>query len=183
MENTTDSLYEKHIIAAVRSKKEFDAALKSRVDNIFLLAGSILTVPDYIAAANAAHKRLFLHMDMIDGLGRDTAAVEYIAHLAPYGVISTHGNLIKGAKKLGLYTVQRFFIVDGQSLGTALDTVRQTKPTYAELMPGSVYRAIRAFGTCGIPVIAGGLISTPGEAMLALKAGASAVSTSCAALW
>ena len=73
-------------------------------------------------------------MDMTDGLGKDASAVEYVLKLGVFGVISTRGNIIKTARALGLCTVQRFFIVDGQSVKTALDTVHQTKPSYAELI-------------------------------------------------
>ena len=171
------------VIAAVRSRREFEAALASRTPAIFLLAGTILDLTAYIAAANRAQKKLFLHMDMIDGLGKDAAAVEYVAKLAPYGIISTRGNIIKQAKALGLCTVQRFFIVDGRSVATAQDTVRQTKPAFAELMPGLVDKAIGEFRAENLPIIAGGLISSPDEVEKALAAGAVAVSTSEHSLW
>lgn len=171
------------IIAAVRSRREFETALACRTTAIFLLAGAILDLPAYIAAANQADKKLFIHMDMIDGLGKDAAAVEYVAKLAPYGIISTRGNIIKLAKNLGLCTVQRFFIVDGRSVATAKDTVRQTKPAFAELMPGLVGKAIREFCSENLPIIAGGLVSDPAEVKSSLAAGAVAVSTSEQSLW
>lgn len=171
------------VIAAVRSRREFEGALAAPPASIFLLAGSISELPRYISEAENAGKKLFLHMDMIEGLGKDGAAVEYVASLAPYGVISTRGNLVKQAKAAGLCTVQRFFIVDGRSVETALDTVRQTKPAFAELMPGLVDKAIRAFSDEGLSIIAGGLISTPDEARRALTSGAVAVSTSARTLW
>ncbi len=171
------------VIAAVRSKEEFDVALRSPVSNLFLLAGSISELPMFIRSAAAADKNLFLHVDMIEGLGKDSAGIEYVASLAPHGIISTRGNLIKAAKAIGLCTVQRFFIVDARSVETALDTLKQTRPTYAELMPGLVCKAIRTFTATGLPIIAGGLITTPEEVLLARKAGAAAVSTSARDLW
>lgn len=171
------------IIAAVRSTEDFEAALRSPIKVIFLLSGSISKLPYFIHAANAADKKLFLHFDMIDGLGKDAAGVDYVASLAPYGIISTRGNLIKAAKNAGLCTVQRFFIVDGRSVETALDTLKQTRPHYAELMPGLVYKALHTFTNTGFPIIAGGLITTPEEALLALRSGATAVSTSARDLW
>ncbi len=176
-------LSEHPIIAAVRTKSEFTKALSAKTETVFLLAGAITDLPMAIDAAKRAGKKLYLHMDMIDGLGKDAAAVDYVASLGLYGIISTRGNIIKAAKNAGLYTVQRFFIVDGRSVTTALDTLHQTKPTYAELMPGLVYKAIKAFHDGGFPIIAGGLIGTPDEVKCALDAGACAVSTSEQALW
>ena len=124
----------KHIIAAVRSRYEFEKAVVSEAENIFLLSANIIELLWYINTAKAHNKRLFLHMDMTDGLGKDASAVEYVLKLGVFGVISTRGNIIKTARALGLCTVQRFFIVDGQSVKTALDTVHQTKPSYAELI-------------------------------------------------
>lgn len=93
------------------------------------------------------------------------------------------GNLIKFAKSCGLCTVQRFFIVDGRSVETALDTLRQTKPMFAELMPGLVCKTVRTFSETGLPIIAGGLVTTPEEVRDAFEAGAYAVSTSARLLW
>lgn len=171
------------IISAVRCKKDFEKALTSKPENIFLLSGNILELMEYISKANEHKKRLFLHMDMIDGLGKDSAAVEFIARLGVFGVISTRGNIIKHANALGLCTVQRFFIVDSRSLTTALETVHQTKPSYAELMPGIVCKAISEFSKEQTLVIAGGLINTVSEAENAFNMGATAVSTSEYLLW
>lgn len=179
----TDIFSENRIIAAVRSRYEFEKAVVSEAENIFLLFGNILELLRYISRAREHGKRLFLHMDMTDGLGKDTAAVEYVAKLGIFGVISTRGNIIKTARSLGLCTVQRFFIVDGQSVKTALETVRQTKPSYAELMPGLVYKAIEEFSAEKTPIIAGGLIGARTEAELAFAHGAVAVSTSESSLW
>ena len=73
---------EKTIIAAVRSKKEFDAALNSRSQVIFLLSGTISELPAFLHAAHKCSKKLFLHLDMIEGLAGDAAGVEYAAGLA-----------------------------------------------------------------------------------------------------
>ena len=173
----------KRIIAAVRSRYEFEKAVKSEADNIFLLSANIIELLWYIDTAKSHGKRLFLHMDMTDGLGKDSAAVEYIAKLGVFGIISTRGNIIKTAKNFGLCTVQRFFIVDGQSVKTALETLHSTKPSYAELMPGLVYKAFAEFSEESTPIIAGGLINTPEEVKSAFDFGAVAVSTSESSLW
>lgn len=171
------------IISAVRSRYEFEKALYAKPENIFLLSGTLLELAHLSLMAKEHGKRLFLHLDMIDGLGKDSAAVEFVARLGFFGIISTRGNIIKQAKSLGLCTVQRFFIVDGQSVKTALETITQTKPSYAELMPGLATKAIKEFSAEQTPIIAGGLIQSHEEARLAIDAGAVAVSTSERSLW
>ena len=179
----TDKIPSGRVIAAVRSGREFELACQSGCNTIFLLSSTILELHDYITLAASAGKKLFIHGDMTEGLAKDAAAVEFISKLKPFGIISTRGNMIKQAKSLGLCTVQRFFVVDGQSVKTALDTVRQIKPDYAEIMPGIACKVIKEFSADGFKTIAGGLITTSSEAVQALSSGAVAVSTSCQSLW
>ena len=181
--NTAGLFAGSRIVAAVRTRAEWEATWSSPVKNVFLLGGTVSELPFTVAEAREHGKRLFVHADRVEGLGHDAAAVEFIARLAPFGVISTHAPIVKRAGAAGLCTVLRFFIVDGRSVATALETLSQTRPDYAELMPGLVCKTIRAFADTGIPVIAGGLVTTRAEADDALAAGAVAVSTSAAGLW
>jgi glycerol uptake operon antiterminator len=50
-------------------------------------------------------------------------------------------------------------------------------------MPGVIGKAITKFSSCGIPVIAGGLVQTKTEVTDALGCGATAVSTGKEELW
>ena len=174
---------ENPVIAAVRSREEFDTAIESPVNNIFLLSCSIMDIKLYIDKANQKGKRIFVHLDMVDGLGKDAEALKFISRLSPYGIISTRGNTIKTAKQYELVTVQRFFMVDGQSVDTALESVKVNKPSYVEIMPGVIPKLIKRFHDNGIPVIAGGLISQENEAYDAINAGAIAISTSHRKFW
>ena len=54
---------------------------------------------------------------------------------------------------------------------------------FAELMPGLVCKTVRTFSETGLPIIAGGLVTTPEEVRDAFEAGAYAVSTSARLLW
>ena len=166
------------VIPAVRTPLEYAKALGSAHEYLFLLYDTVSSLPEHITLAKKHGKRLFIHMDMIDGLGRDAAAVDFLASLGAFGIISTRSPLVKYAKSRGLRTVQRFFIVDGKSVETALDAVSKCPPDYIELMPGLVCKEISAFASRGVPVIAGGLIETRAEADAAITAGAAAVSTS-----
>lgn len=90
----------KTVIAAVRSKQELEHALCSRAEVIFLLSGTISELPALLRAAHRMGKKLFLHLDMIEGLAKDAAGVEYAAGLAPDGIISTRGQSDKDCQKL-----------------------------------------------------------------------------------
>ena len=177
------------IIAAARTPDDFLAAVKSPCEIIFWLSPTIMTLEPYIAKAHALEeegdeKSIFVHIDMTDGIGKDSAGLEYLHYLGVDGIISTRGNLIKSAREAGLITVQRFFIVDSRSITTAFDTVRSSKPDMIEIMPGLMPGVITHFAqSTDLPVIAGGLIECKDDVIAALSAGASAISTSKEELW
>lgn len=177
-----DALGDNPIIAAV--KERFLAeALASPANVIFMLGGSILSIEENIKKAHKQGKLLFLHLDLADGIGKDKTGVEYLSGLGIDGIISTRSNLIKSAKELGLYTVQRFFALDSQGLESIGDMLSLSHPDIIEIMPGVIGKAIKKFASGDIPVIAGGLIETKAEVMGALNLGALAVSTGKKELW
>lgn len=174
----------KPVIAAVRNDIALKTALESDVDTIFLLCSDILSLEQTLANVHKAGKQLFLHIDLTEGLGKDKRGIQYAASLKFDGIISTRGNLIRYARECGLFTVQRFFIVDNHSMNTAIESVKQSGPNSIEIMPGLLPKVVAKLITqTEIPVIAGGLIETHQEAKIALLAGAAAVSTGKKELW
>jgi glycerol uptake operon antiterminator len=173
------------VIAAIKDYDGACAAADAPPDVVFVLGGTLQEVPVLIGVLREAGKRVLLHADLIDGLGRSDAAVEFIARtLRPDGLLSTHRPVLRAAKREGLVTVQRLFMLDSASMATGVRAIAHDAPDFIELMPGVIPKAIAYFRTqTGVPVIAGGMITTREEARLALEAGAAAVSTSERALW
>ena len=175
------------IIAAARHGNDFLEAVKSPCEIIFWLSPNIMTIKSDLLKAkklSPSEKKIFVHIDMADGIGKDSAGLEFLRALGVDGIISTRGSLIKSARELGLMTVQRFFILDSHSIETAFDSIKSAKPDMIEIMPGLMARQITYFTEkCDIPVIAGGLIETKDDVIAALSAGASAISTSKSELW
>ncbi len=172
------------IIAAVKSKVDFEKALASEVQAIFMLSSNIMDADALAEAAHGAGKLLFLHMDFVDGLSKDGAGVHFLATKQIDGIISTRSHVIAAAKEAGLLSVQRFFMIDSRSVDTALEALRQSKPDMAEIMPALAYKSItRIKKNVNIPLIAGGLIEFKDEIFSAMNAGASMVSTGKQELW
>jgi glycerol uptake operon antiterminator len=172
------------IIAAVRAEDDLDFALEAPVEVVFLLNSSILSLHNTAARTHSAGKKLFVHMDFAEGVGRDKAGLQFVGSCGVDGVLSTRSGLVRLAHECGLITVQRFFIVDSHSVDTAVDSIRATNPDMIELMPGIVLRAISSFkAKVSMPIIAGGLIETKSDIIEALSAGASAISTGKKELW
>ncbi|MBE7035608.1 MAG: glycerol-3-phosphate responsive antiterminator [Ruminococcaceae bacterium] len=173
-----------HIIAAVRGEQEFENALLQNVSIIFDLSPDLLSVANRIKKAHGAGKKLFVHIDLATGIGKDESGLSFLKGVGVDGIISTRTNIIKLAKKLDMFTVQRFFIVDSHSIDTSIEAVKTSKPDMIEIMPGTIAKVIRRLKIeLDMPIVAGGLIETEKEIEEVLECGASAVSTGKKELW
>lgn len=172
------------IIAAVNSDNLLSKAIESDLDVVFVLYGTILTLPGIVDTLKNSGKTVIVHTDLITGLASKEIAVDYIAkNTRADGIISTKTNVVKRAKELGLIAGERSFIVDSMALSATLSHINSTKPDFLEVMPGLVYRVITELSEYGIPIVAGGLINSRDEILSALNAGASAISSSSPKVW
>ncbi len=175
---------ESRVIAAVRNEKDWETALKSKVTTIFDLSPELFTLKERVESAHGAGKQLFIHLDLAMGIGKDRTGIQFVKESGVDGIISTRVNIIKIAREIGLFTVQRVFIVDAHSVETTIDSARASKTDMIEIMPGIVGKIIEIMKErLTIPLIAGGLIETKEEAAFALSCGAAAVSTGKQTLW
>ncbi len=170
------------VIAAVQNNN-LSAALASPVEIIFNLKISILEISDCIKSAHLAGKKIFIHIDLADGIGKDKMGIQYLAGLGVDGIISTRPQLIRYANDAGLVTVQRFFALDSKGVESIGEMLESAKPDLIEIMPGIASKVIKRFVGSDIPVIAGGLIETKQEVTDAIKNGAEAISTGKKELW
>lgn len=180
------ALDEHPVIAAVRDEAGLNEALAAPVRVVFQLAAELSRLQAVSAAAAEAGKLLFIHLDFVEGLGKDEAGLAFLVrHARPAGVITTRTGLIQAARRAGVIPVQRLFLLDSQSLGTGLDAARHSKAEVVEVLPGIVPRAVSAVRS-QLPnslIIAGGLVRTETEVRKVLAVGAAGVSTSSGALW
>ena len=177
-----DSLERCPVIAAVR-EEQWERALSAPPELLFLLNASLLSIKQRCEEAHAAGKHVFVHLDLAEGIGRDKTGIRYLADCGVDGILSTKAQLIRWAKEQNLLAIQRFFVMDSQSMNSIADMVHSSEPHLMEIMPGVITKAVSRFAGGPIPVIAGGLVETKAEVTAALKAGAMAVSTGKKDLW
>ncbi|WP_027417085.1 glycerol-3-phosphate responsive antiterminator [Aneurinibacillus terranovensis] len=172
-------------IASVKSNKHLEKAIESNVSGVFLLTGNIGIIKRYVDLFISNRLFVFLHLEKIGGLQVDREGLEFIAsYVKPTGIISTKSSTIKQAKKLGLRTIQRVFLVDSDALQHGIETCETVQPDAIELMPGIIPTMIeKVRALTDIPIITGGLISTAEEMREPLKHGAIAISTGNPDLW
>jgi glycerol uptake operon antiterminator len=174
------------VIPAARSMEDFKVALSHTISpSVVLLFGDINTLPTLIAQATEHKKRIVLHIDLFDGIGKDKAGIKFLARLGIHAIITTKTHLCRFAREEGMIVVQRLFLMDSDSLRTGLKLVQNFKPDAIEILPGSVPASVvqEMISETGLPILAGGLIRTKEDVDHAVERGISAVSTSRRELW
>ena len=178
-------LEESPIIAAIKSWEGLEKSLKSECKVVFVLFGTICDIDQIVARIKDAGKVAIVHVDMIQGLSSKRVAVDFIAHnTRADGIISTKNTLVEHAKEMGLYAIQRTFVVDSIALDTLKKQIEMFRPDAVEIMPGVMPKILKIMREyTDIPLIAGGLLSDKKDVMAAFEAGADAISATNEAVW
>jgi glycerol uptake operon antiterminator len=115
----------------------------------------------------------------------DSYGLEYLANaIKPTGIITTKTNVVKSVKRLGLITIQRFFLVDTEGLDNIAKSIGQIEPDIIELMPARIPEVIcKVKGFTSLPIITGGLLVNRSQALDCLEYGATGISSSRSELW
>lgn len=173
------------VIPAVRSKADFGLALKSKAPGIILLFGDILALPALLEGAAAGGKKLIVHLDLLEGIGRDKAGIRFLARMGVEAVISTKPQLLKAAQEEEMTAIQRLFMMDSETLKNGVKILRNARPDAVEILPASVPSFVfqEVARETRLPVFAGGLVQSADDVRRALESGAFAVSTSKTSLW
>jgi len=107
MQDLRECFREHPVIASIRNDSDFKYALNSKVAALFILHGDIFNLPRIMEECKKYNKLVFLHMDLIKGIGRDREGLIYLAKKELCnGIVTTKNNLIDTAKKQGLIAIQ-----------------------------------------------------------------------------
>ncbi|MCT4599021.1 MAG: glycerol-3-phosphate responsive antiterminator [Vallitalea sp.] len=180
-----DFFIDNPIIAAVNSDCKLNEALSSPSNIIFLLYGDIFNLETNVNIIKKHNKKVFVHFDLIKGFSSDSCSLKYVHEkIQPDGIITTKSTIVKKAKSLNFFVIQRLFVLDSLSIDTGIHSVKSVHPDAIEIMPGIVPKITKIISnTFSVPIICGGLINQKKEIIDSLGAGATCVSTSCAELW
>ncbi|RXZ78482.1 glycerol-3-phosphate responsive antiterminator [Paenibacillaceae bacterium] len=179
------SFYNQTVLPAVRKMKDLEKLMRLSYDYVVMLDCHISQVKPIVDMIGSYGKKVLLHADLIDGLKNDEYAAEYLCqNIQPAGLISTRAGVIAKTKQNGLLAIQRLFLLDTIALEKSYKLLERTKPDYIEVLPGVMPHIIaEVHERTGIPIFAGGLIRTVQDVEEAVRAGATAVTTSRAELW
>lgn len=175
------------VIAAIKDENGLKRCLESDIQIVFVLYGDICNIAEIVDRLKEAGKTVFIHMDLIGGLGSREIAVTYIHSVTRAdGIISTKPALIKQAKEHDFFAVMRFFMLDSMAYDNIRKQIENIRPDMIEIIPGAMPKVITRlcnFIEGKVPVIAGGMITDKEDTMAALNAGATAISTTNQNVW
>lgn len=180
-----DDLASHPTIAGIKDDRGLKAVLNSPCKAVFLLYGTILNLAEIVRQLKDAGKRVFVNVDLVDGLAQKEVVVDFVKQMtAADGILSSKVSMIKTAKAQKLLAIHRFFLIDSFSYHNVAKLAELSKPDCIEIMPGCMPKVISwVVGSVPIPLIAGGLVCDHDDAAAAMQAGAVAISSTNAAVW
>jgi glycerol uptake operon antiterminator len=173
------------LIAAIKNPKQLDMFLKTELQVAFLQTGNISVIKRYVDLLKEHQRFVFLHVEKIPGISYDREGLQFLAKFVkPHGIVTTKSSLVQLAKKEGLITVQRLFLIDTDAVENGIKSIHDVEPHALEVMPGLIPEMIEMIRkqTC-VPIITGGLIQHEQHIEAALRSGAVSVSTGNPKLW
>lgn len=173
------------IIASITNEEQLTHVWDAPLSRVILMTGDITTLGGIVSKLHSMEKQVYVHMEMVNGLGRDASAVHYIAReFGVDGIVTTKSHIIAAARQAGIRSVQRVFAIDTAAVETGIRLTGTSKPDEVELMPGLMPRIIREVkAKVNRPLIVGGLIRYEEEIQEALESGADYVSVGHPSFW
>jgi len=170
--------------AAITHDGCLDAALASRVGIIFILRGDGFELGPLVRRIHDAGKLVAVHLDLVDGLRADRAAVAWLRRAGVDALISSHGQLMRAVQREGMVAIHRLLLVRHSLLESGFAAVARSGADIVEVLPGAILPDVRAIlPPLDVPLLAGGFIRTEEDARAVLAAGAAGVTTSAEDLW
>ncbi|XKF97049.1 glycerol-3-phosphate responsive antiterminator [Exiguobacterium aurantiacum] len=182
---TLRTIGQEKMIASIKSPKQLEKFLQSDVTTTFLMMGTLSTLDRYVAHLKRENRTVFLHAERINGISLDRDGIDYLAkRVGADGIVTTKASVIQHAKRAGLMTVQRLFLVDSDAISSGIKMAKDQQPDALELMPGLIPSVIEHVAEhVSLPIVTGGMIRKPIHVHEALSHGAFAVSTGDERLW
>lgn len=178
-------LREYPVIPAVRSLGEVQEACRRGAAAIFFFKGDVFALQEALPPCTGAGIPVYVHLDLLEGVGKDAAGIRVLRQLGAAGVVSTRGPLLREAREAGMLAIHRVFMVDSEALRTGLSAVRASEADLVEVLPGvvvpHVISQLRAH--LRVPVIGAGLVTRIEQVLSILRCGAVGVSASAKNLW
>ncbi len=173
------------VAAALKSDEDMQLALDSDAVLLFVLKGDAFQLAPFVAQAHQRHKGVIVHVDLISGIGKDHAGIQYLRQIDVDGIITSRSQLVAAGRAEELVTIQRLLLLDDSALETGVRTIARAAPDIVEVLPGIIFPEVAPLLRQLLPgpFIAGGFIRKAADVARIQAAGALLSSTSTYALW
>lgn len=173
------------VAAALKSQEDMNVALMSQVALLFLLKGDAFELTSFIQRAHEQGKGVVVHVDLVSGVGKDRAGIQYLRQIGVDAIITSRSQLVAAGRAEGLVTIQRLLLADDASLDTGVRTIARAAPDIIEVLPGIIFPEIAPTlqQLLSGPFIAGGFIRNEDDVARIRAAGAILSSSSTYILW
>lgn len=173
------------VAAAIKTSEDMQVALEADAMLLFLLKGDAFQLAPFVGEAHRHSKGVVVHVDLVSGVGKDRAGIQYLRQIGVDAIITSRSQLVTAGKAEGLVTIQRLLLVDDSAMETGARTIGRAAPDIVEILPGIIFPEVAATLKQLLlgPFIAGGFIRTAADVARIQAAGAILSSSSTYALW
>src|SRR5947209_19415455 len=173
------------VAAAMKSNEDMQVALDSDALLLFLLKGDAFQLAPFIAQAHQRGKGVVVHVDLVSGIGKDRAGIQYLRQIGIDAIITSRSQLVSAGRAEGLTTIQRLLLLDDSALETGIRTIARAAPDIVEVLPGIIFPEVASILQRLLPgpFITGGFIRSASAVSRVKDAGGILSSSSTYALW
>src|SRR6266567_3764142 len=154
------------VAAAMKSNEDMQVALESDALLLFLLKGDAFQLAPFVLEAHQRGKGVVVHVDLVSGIGKDRAGIQYLHQIGIDAIITSRSQLVSAGRAEVLTTIQRLLLVDDSALDTGVRTIARAAPDIVEILPGIIFPEVAPTLQRLLPgpFIAGGFIRSSAEA-------------------
>src|SRR6266851_8012069 len=173
------------VAAAMKSQEDMQVALDSDARLLFLLKGDAFQLAPFVRQAHERGKGVVVHVDLVSGIGKDRAGIQYLRQLGIDAIITSKSQLVSAGRAEGLTTIQRLLLLDDSALESGVRTIARAAPDIVEVLPGIIFPEVAPTLQQLLPgpFIAGGFIRTAADVARIQAAGGILSSSSTYQLW
>src|SRR2546430_8175722 len=131
--------YQFPVAAAMKSNEDMEVALQSDALLLFLLKGDAFQIAPFITEAHHRGKGVVVHMDLVSGIGKDRAGIQYLRQIGVDAIITSRSQLVSAGRAEGLTTIQRLLLVDDSALDAGVRAIARAAPDIVEILPGIIF--------------------------------------------
>ncbi|HLZ81763.1 MAG TPA: glycerol-3-phosphate responsive antiterminator, partial [Ktedonobacteraceae bacterium] len=130
------------VAAAMKSNEDMQIALKSDAMLLFLLKGDAFQIAPFITEAHQLGKGVVVHVDLVSGIGKDRAGIQYLRQIGVDAIITSRSQLVSAGRAEGLTTIQRLLLLDDSALDNGVRSIARAAPDIVEILPGIIFPEI-----------------------------------------